>query len=188
MRVYDAAATSGPAACEVRTFCTHPAVASLRSFSLPGRRARHTGIPPANRAEPGPRPPRQAPKGDAPGPRPSSRLNYDGPARMGADARPAWPGTRPTRHLRSSRPAAPSPPGPPRPRRTPAPSRRARGLPTAKGALSAGDSGREGGGRQLRVASSADALTGSQIARALSDDAADGGFAVPSRDRAFWDH
>jgi hypothetical protein len=65
-------------------------------------------------------------------------------------------------------------------------SRRARGAPTAKGTLSEPE--REGGGRQLRVASSAGALTASQVARALSDDAADYGFAVLSRDRAFWDH
>jgi hypothetical protein len=32
MRVYDADATSGPAANDLRTFCGHPAVASSRGF------------------------------------------------------------------------------------------------------------------------------------------------------------
>ena len=209
MRVCDAAATSGPAAHELRTFCGHPAVASLRGFidlltelpcrtlcpghplahcALPSCRGTVAGHPLANCAEPGPRP-RLASKGDAPGhgkalascrQRPS--LESDGPAqRRGSAASPARNVPDPAFAQRRR-----APPGPPRPRRTPAPSRRARGPPTAKGTLSAGEG--QGGGRQLRVASSAGALTASQVTRALRDDAANCGFAVWSRDRACWDH
>ena len=123
MRVCDAAATSGPAPNELRTFCAHPAVASLRGFIdlLTELRGTVVGHPLANSAEPGPRP-RLASKGDAPGhgkapascrQRPS--LESDGPAqRRGSAASPARnvPDPAFARQRRAS-------PGPPRPRSPP---------------------------------------------------------------------
>ena len=168
MRVYDADATSGPAAncsrsahilrwlrCVASWICLPSCCAGHSGPGIPW----HTALSPAHCAT-------ASFKGRCSGPWPSSGSPQTAALAcitmaLRAWARQARPGTCPARHSRSSRPAAaPSPPGPaqaaaalPPGAPVPAPSRRARGPPTAKSTLPAGEG--QGGGRQLRVASSA---------------------------------